>query len=77
MSKGQAAQGEVSAHECFGHHAVHIPIETVAMTRPFAQRIAEMNAMSLATGKISSRVLENWRRVPLTHPSTVRPSAES
>jgi hypothetical protein len=45
MSRGQAAQGEVSAQECFGHHAIHIPIETVAMTRPFAQRIAAMNAM--------------------------------
>ena len=50
----------------------------VVMMSPGSSVItAEMNAMSFGTGKISSRVDDDCRRVPLTQPSTVSPSAES
>jgi hypothetical protein len=59
-----------SAHN--GAIPAGVPVE---MMLPGSSVITdEMNAMSQSIGKISCCVVEDWRRVPLTHPSTAMPS---
>ena len=52
-----------------------VPVE---MMSPGSSVITdEMNATSLRMGKISSRVDDDWRRVPLTQPFDREPSGAS
>src|SRR5205814_6082064 len=48
-----------------------VPVEMMSPGSRVMTKV--MYSTRCSSGKISSRVLEPWRRSPLTHPSTLRP----